>query len=354
MRGWLPAAGWAVQRVRDGMRRTADSRKNRLRFILALVVTALVLTALYQGGRWLEKRNQKPEARGDYRQRYDYEKLFEYDGASYRLRKNLTTLLVMGIDRPSGEEAAGYRNGGQADFLRLVVIDHGNKRVTQLAIDRDTMTPITILGVMGNRSRVRTAQISLSHGFGDGRAESCELTSEAVSNLLFDTPIDFYVAMNLDGISALNDLVGGVTVTLADDFSALDPTMTPGTTLTLHGEQAEYYVRTRRSIGIGTNEARMARQEEYLSQLFALLDERQRDDKDFIGTLYDALSAYLVTDLSRGQMINEAWSARAYDRDTLVRLEGTHRVGSDGFMQFYADEASLQKTVVELFYEKME
>ncbi len=38
--------------------------------------------------------------------------------------------------------------------------------------------------------------------------------------------IDFYLAMSLDGISVLNDLAGGVTVTLEDDFSAADPAMT--------------------------------------------------------------------------------------------------------------------------------
>ena len=34
--------------------------------------------------------------------------------------------------------------------------------------------------------------------------------------------------MSLDGISVLNDLAGGVTVTLEDDFSAADPAMTKG------------------------------------------------------------------------------------------------------------------------------
>ena len=90
----------------------------------------------------------------------------------------------------------------------------------------------------------------------------------------------------------------------------------------------ELYVRSRRSIGVGTNEARMARQEEYLSRLFALLDARQKEDREFVGTVYDALDAYLVTDLSRGQMINEAWSASGYERTALIRPEGVHQVGT--------------------------
>ena len=55
----------------------------------------------------------------------------------------------MGIDRAGDAVVSGYRNGGQSDFLRLMVIDSAAKRITQLQIDRDTMTPITILGVLG-------------------------------------------------------------------------------------------------------------------------------------------------------------------------------------------------------------
>ena len=63
----------------------------------------------------------------------------------------------------------------------------------------------------------RTERISLSHCFGKGKEDSCQLTVEAVSNLLYDVPVDFYIALNLDGISELNDLLGGIEVTLEID-----------------------------------------------------------------------------------------------------------------------------------------
>ena len=94
----------------------------------------------------------------------------------------------------------------------------------------------------------------------------------------------------------LNDLAGGVTVTLEDDFSAADPAMTKGATLTLQGDQAEIFVRRRRDIGEGTNEARMVRQEEYLAQLSAQLESRVQQDQQFTAQVYDALQPYLVTD----------------------------------------------------------
>lgn len=344
-------------RIKTGgfiLKRSQSKNGSLLHFCVLLLAAALALGLMYQGGRWLEQRTEKPETRGDHTARYAYDNLLEYNGITYRQRKDLTTILLMGIDQAAQDaETSGYRNGGQADFLRLLLLDSTQHSITQIQIDRDTMTPITVLGVLGNKSGVRTAQISLAHGFGDGKKQSCELTVEAVSNLLFGIPIDFYIGMNLDGIATLNDIAGGVTVTLEDDFSALDSAMPKGATLRLNGEQAEIFVRSRTSVGSGTNEARMARQEQYLSQLARLLFEQIDADKEFAGKLYDALSPFMITDLSRGRMINEAWTARNYERAAVLKPSGTHSIGSDGFMQFYVDEAALEQTIIDLFYEKV-
>ena len=333
-------------------KRMENAAEHKLRLVLICVGIVALLLLAYKGGRWLETRNEKPETRGDYQERYAYEETIEVDGATYRRRRDITSVLLMGIDRDSDATVTGYRNGGQADFLQLLVIDSTAKRVTRVPIDRDTMTPITVLGVLGNKSGVRTAQICLSHGFGDGKQQSCELTVDAVSNLLLGAPVDEYVAMNLDGISTLNDAVGGVTVTLTDDFSALDPAMTAGTTLTLMGDQAEIFVRSRRSIGVGTNESRMQRQQTYIAQMAQQLETRIAQSQEYIGTLYDELSPYLMTSMSRGLIINKAWAAKDYER-ALVELAGEYSVGADGFMEFKADETALQQVVLELFYQKV-
>ena len=335
------------------MKSRKPKRRSRRGILLILLAVIVLLVGGYKAGRWLETRNAKPEARGDYEQRYAYEPTIEVDGVTYRQRKNVTSVLLMGVDQDSGTMVTGYRNGGQADFLQLVVIDNSEKKVTRLQIDRDTMTPITVLGVLGNKSGVRTSQICLSHGFGDGGAQSCELTVEAVSNLLLGVSIDEYIAMNLDGISVLNDAVGGVTVTLEDDFSALHPAMTQGTTLTLQGDQAEIFVRSRRSVGVGTNEARMARQQVYISQMTQQLGEKIHADKSNIGEIYDALEPYLTTGMSRGLLINTIWGIRDYEQ-LEMELAGDYQIGSDGFMEFHADEGAMQQTVLNLFYQKVE
>lgn len=333
------------------MKKQEQKNKTVFHAVAALLAVLAVVLVLYGGGRWLEKRAEKPETRTQLPQA-DQETV-EVDGVTYRKKSRLTTILVMGVDHET-QETYDYRKAGQADFLRLIVLDNKNKTVQQLQIDRDTITPVTMLGVLGDRYEPVTQQICLGYAFGDGRQSSCEVTVEAVENLLGGQKIDQYLSMGLDGISTLNDLAGGVTVTLEDDFSAIDPAMTKGTTLTLWGDQAEVYVRTRRSIGVGTNEARMARQEQYIRQITSQLDAKVQQDQNFVLTAYDALEPYLYTNIPRGQLANEAWAAKDYERMDTIKPEGTYQVGDDGFMEFYPDADALQQAVLQLFYEKVE
>ena len=335
------------------------SRKSRLRkrdILVITIVVLLVLTGVFLGAQWLDDRNAKPEPRGDYRLRYADQQL-TVNGQTYRQRSNLITILFMGIDQEDVSESTPaylrYLSGGQADFLRLMVIDPMEKTIAQIEIDRDTMTPITMLNTLGEKLGYRTAQICLSHSYGDGKEQSCGYTVEAVSNLLYNLPIKYYVAMNLGGISTLNDMLGGVTVTLEDDFSHIDPAMTKGTTLTLVGKQAETFVRSRMTVGAGTNEARMARQRQYVSQMMELLHQKVQESRDYVGSLFDSLAPHLCTNMSRAQLMNEAWAARNYTRFPAQAIGGVHQEGDYGYIQFLPDEASLEQVILDVFYQKV-
>ncbi len=335
-------------------KREAYISPKQMGFRVACVVLALLLLVLgiYYAGRTLETGGRDVERRGELSQMVAEGNVVRYHEQAYRLKERLTTILMMGIDTSETQHVSGgFRNGGQSDFLLLLVIDEEQKTITPLQIDRDTMAEITILGVLGNVAGTKEYQICLSHGFGDGKEQSCQFTVDAVSKLLLGTKIDFYVAMNLDGIPVLNDALGGVTVTLEDDFTALDPTMTQGTTLTLMGKQAEYFVRNRMNIGVGTNESRVVRQKQYLKRLGELLDGKIRERMSFAGDLFDLLSPHMQTDMRRGRMINEAWSTRDYLRKEIVNPTGEYVDGTNGFVEFHIDQEKLESLVMSLFYE---
>jgi len=151
-------------------------------------------------------------------------------------------------------------------------------------------------------------------------------------------------------IGTLNNAVGGVQVTLEDDFSAEDPAMTKGTTLTLTDEQAERFVRGRMSIGDGLNTSRMRRQKQYMDSFKDKLFQLMRSDPAFIGNMLDALEDVSVTDMPKNRwsvIANQIYKA---DYQGIMQLEGEDKEGDtlkDGMThaEFYADEESIEQTM---------
>lgn len=343
--------------MKESWRQGRGSRARVLRAALAIAVAVLLtLGALYWLGQMLERGGRKEEPRGDLTARFTQVPTVVLRGEAYRPRDQLTTVLIIGVDRAPKEptEQTAYRNGGQSDYLMLLVIDDGNQTVTPLQIDRDTIAEVTTLGVLGNVTGTRSTQICLAHGFGDGGKQSCELTRDAVGRLLLGIDIQYYLAVDLGGIVALNDALGGVTVTLQDDFSVLDPAMVKGATLTLRGAQAEYFVRSRVNIGVGTNAARMVRQQQYWEGMSQTFSRRLAQDggADFTARLLDVMEPWLTTNMKRGRMINAVWNSRGYRRLATVHPTGEYAVGQDGFIEFHADAAALESLVIQTFYQK--
>lgn len=351
--GIKPDALYTEEEKMAHSRRKRDAHQIKLRGAAVLAALIVVLALGYAGGRYLEEKKY-PEMRGNMSDGFGEVPTVEIDGVTYEQKMNLTSLLMIGIDKKSTDEIKGYRDGGQSDFLLLLVLDHKGKTIRQLQIDRDTMTAVNVLGLFGNDAGSRVMQICLSHGYGMDRQERCKNSLRAVQGLLGCPDIDLYVEVPLDAIAALNDLLGGVTVTLADDFTATDPAMTEGATLTLTGEQAMTFVRRRMDVADGTNEARMTRQRVFMDAAVPLIRERIEESSGFVTTMLDELSPYITTNMARGRMINEINRAYHYEVEPVQYLAGEHNIGEDGFMEFHADEQSIVDFVLDAFYTKRE
>ncbi len=274
----------------------------------------------------------------------------EYNGKTYVARTGLTPILLIGVDR--GENAVeqwGYQQGGQADFLLLIVIDSSEKKVRMLQIDRDTITDVETLGVLGNVIGTRKLQIALSHSYGKTPQDNCNYTIQTVSNLLQGEPLDLYFSLNMASIAKFNDLLGGVTVTMQEDHTLINPAFTKGATLHLMGQDAYDYVHSRQYVDDGSNVSRMARQRNYMLAAKDTLLSRLKES-GFVDTLFDTLGSDLVTNVSRGRLINEAAKASQYEVEEITQMVGERRIGVDGYMEFYADEQFLIDWVLSVFY----
>ena len=330
------------------------NKKKRLLQIVACIVSlyCAILLATHYIDRSLSAGNDG-ERYGDLTGRFSAKYSIKYEGNVYEYReKQLVNILLLGIDARSDTQYSDGRYGSQADFVLLLCIDKQEKRITPIHIDRDTMTDVPIYGPFGDSAGSRVMQLCLAQAYGSDVAEGSKNTEKAVSDLFAGIPIDYYVTMYLDGVSTFNDALGGVTVTLEDDFSQLDPEMVKGRTIRLEGKQAEIFVRNRREVSDGTNAMRMRRQRQYMDEALPLFLERTSSDLDFIGNLYDSMSEELTTDMERGFLINEAYKYSRYTCGDVLTLAGTHRIGEDGFVEFYPDRQSLNTFILETFFEQ--
>ena len=321
------------------------SKSSYIKIIVALVsLTLLVGSGLLILHEWEKSRNTFPEhSFGD--------TTVVYDDKEYTLKNNVETFLVIGLDKFDGEASAdSYNNDKQADFLMLFVFDNEKKQCSAIQINRDTITDVNVLGLNGNKVDTQKKQIALAHTHGNGKDVSCRNTAESVSSLLLGMKINHYVSATMDTVVKLNDLVGGVEVTVNDDFSGIDDTLIKGEKVLLTGEHALNFVRTRQGLEDNTNSTRMLRQQEYINGLYDKFSECVENDDEFIITASLELSDHIISDRSVTQLQTLADKFNAYEFLGLKSIEG-ESVKGEQFMEFYPDEEFVQKMVIELFYE---
>ena len=267
-------------------------------------------------------------------------------------RKDIDTVLLIGIDKYLKEELSQGVQGEfeQSDFLMLLVIDKKAERCTAVHINRDTMTDYPVISNAGRRLTSVYGQITLAHTYGGNAVLRCRNTMEAVSNLFGGVEIDHYIELGMDGLVALNEIAGGVTVQVLDDFSKVDESLRQGETVTLHGEQALTYVRARKDLEDSSNLHRMERQRQYLEALQEQLARRASENADFASSALLEVNEYMESDCTVNELSTLVdWLGR-FGVSEYRTLEGESVRGAD-HMEYYVDKDALQALVMELFYE---
>lgn len=320
--------------------------KKRLRakdIAFAALMLILVLVMLYSGLRIVESTvlySGEPEE--------FVSKTITRDGVDYFPRQDITTVLVMGIDRFGPVESSeSYQNRGASDMNMLLIFDEVNEVCNVLHLNRDTMLEMPVLGIGGKEAGTFYGQLALSHTYGSGLEDSCENTRNTISAFLYGITIDYYVAMNMDAIAVLNDAVGGVNVNVTEDFSRVDPTIGMGA-VKLKGEQAIHFVRTRKDVGDQLNLSRIQRQQDYIDGFTEAFRAKQADEQ-FILSVYEEVAPYIVTDCSM-TVINSMVSRYGdYAIGEVVTPPGENVLGEE-YYEFYADEEALDALILRLLY----
>lgn len=272
----------------------------------------------------------------------------------YYYRDDIQNYLIIGTDASGNQEAESdeYR-GAMADFLMLVVVNHTEKTYSMLQINRDTMAEVKLIGQDGTGEATATLQLCTSHWYGGTKKQSCKNTVQAVSKLLGGINIDAYYTLDMNAIGILNHAVGGVTVTIENDFTKIDSNMKLGSTIKLTDEQAYHYVHTRYGVDDEDNVSRMKRQQEYM-QAFKQEIRSYLDDDRFVISLYNQLKEYSTTSISGDDINKIVRQTEAYKDNGIFTIDGEEKLGQalgDGedHVEYYLNEESLLEVMQDLY-----
>lgn len=334
--------------------RRESSGKRRGRFAAVIIAGAAVLAVAGLGYAGIQKKKAAEAASAKATAEADGSNTVTWQGKNYKYNQNLSNYLLLGVDkRTPAETRVGKADAGQADALFLLSLNRKTKEMTMISIPRDTMTDVESFDLEGKSLGKSKDHISLSYGYGDGGAESCKLTQEAVSNLFYGLPIQGYLAMNLDGIPELTKSVGGLTVTVPNNSLEYEyPEFAEGAEVTLTEENTEVFLRSRDVDESQSAIYRMERQKAFLDAFSKKAKECYEQNAKFAADLAVAIKPYTVTNISEDRLMKLFQTADEGDGYTewTVPGEGTQGLSYD---EYQVDDDALYAKIMETFYQEI-
>ena len=280
-----------------------------------------------------------------------------YKGVHYRYNDEMLTFLFMGVDKKKTvKEAKNGMDGGQSDALFLMALNPKTKEATVININRDTMADIDVYSKNGTYLETVKSQITLQHGYGDGKEISCERTVAAVSRFFYNLPIHGYCAINLDAVPKINDAVGGVDLVALEDIKSDNKTIfKEGQQIHLAGNFATIYVQARDCDSFGSAGRRAERQKQYVVAYADAARKAIKKDVTVMVSLFKTVSKYMVTDITVDEVSYFSTQVDDYqfDGSRMYSLQGETKMGED-YEEFYADEKAMFELILKVFYEVVE
>ena len=151
--------------------------------------------------------------------------------------------------------------------------------------------------------------------------------------------------------------VGGVTVTVpTEGMEKKDPAFVKGNQVTLHGKQAEAFVRYRDTDYHFTALYRMDQQQEYITQYFSGSKSRIQDRQPDRGTSVWHDSGYMVTDMTKDQYVKiamDGMEAGSLTSEDFYTVPGVEEI-TEKYDVYRADRQAAIQIILDLFYRETE
>lgn len=335
------------------------NKKNNVKILLVLAIVIVLAAAVVivvlatSSDRYEVKTGEGGSTKPN---EEDWGNRLVYKGKNYRRNENLSTILFLGVDQnsedldegPNETEVGTIGTGGRADSIILFILDDSTQTTRMLTISRDTMTDIDIYDMKGKFVSTGQNQITMQYAYGDSPSKSLFLTKRTVGKLLYGIRIDGALSLTMDGINKVVDLLGGIKLTMPQDYSYIDPQYTEGATVTLDGNAMERFIRYRDTSIAGSNEERVKRQTWLIGAVFQEL--KSSGAMKFLEEIIDSDPEYIESDVD-GELLKKL---SKYDiEEEKYKIPG-EVIEGDKHDEFYVDEEGLQEMIVNLLYVPVE
>jgi LCP family protein required for cell wall assembly len=181
-------------------------------------------------------------------------------------------ILLSGTDTRTGQggefgtqdQLNGSSGTGSNDVTMVLHIAADHRSATVISIPRDLMAPIPECPDPSGGTFSAQSKGMFNTTLSEGGLSCVVLTAESLTGL----DIKYAALINFDGVIAMSDAIGGVTVCLDapinDPSAALD---LPAGNQTIKGQVALAFVRTRAGVGDGSDLGRISNQQVFLSAM---------------------------------------------------------------------------------------
>lgn len=323
-------------------------RNSKRKIILAVLIAIIAILLFWLVLRFIANRTELDEQFGD-TGGWGGSDIEETDitigDTDYVSLDDIDTYLLIGTDA-GGEDLGKAYKGELADFLVLLIVDNTTEKFGFYTIDRNTMVDVNVVNEDGEVSNTEKQQICLAHWYGLDEEQRNLNTVDAVSNLLGLLDIDNYYTINMNDIGRFNHAIGGVQVDIDTDMTKIDPAFVKGETVLLSDQQAEKYLRARFVLEDDTNASRMARQQQYMENVYSLLISQFRENPNYVNDLYDQLSDCIQSNGHAKEISVAINHMLQYENMGFIKFSGKTKLNDtqdDGVEheEFYPDDKSI-------------
>ncbi len=264
--------------------------------------------------------------------------------ADLSFMKNKVNILMLGWDQSperEDEDSALYRNENnnyRSDVIMLMAVDFEKDTVDLISVPRDTYAPIY------NKKGRWKINAAFAHG-GSAEGDGFLYAMKTVENLL-GVPIDYYAGVDMTGLKAIVDAMGGVDYDV-DVRIRLNGRVLETGMQHLDGQQVLDYVRARK--GISTDVGRADRQQRMLFSIFEQL--KSRNQLINLPKIYASVQDKINTNLNSEQIAAMTMFAMGLNMENLSRhtLEGEYISNVYNASFYVLDNDKLERLIHEIY-----